>query len=99
MRVTVTARHLDHTPALDAYAREKAGKLEHLFDGITAVHVTMEVGRKGRDGQRAEFIVHVAGAEPCVAHARAKTLYAAIDDAEAKLQGQLRRAKARLRRR
>ena len=99
MRVTVTARHLDHTPAIDAYAREKAGKLEHLFDGITTVAVTLDVGRRGHDGQMAELIAHVAGGGTCVAHAREQTLYAAIDAAEAKLQGQLKRYKAKLRHR
>jgi ribosomal subunit interface protein len=97
MRVTVTARHIDHTPSIDAYAREKAGKLEHLFDGITSVTITLDVGRKGRDGQMAEFIAHVTGGGTCVSHAKAKSLYAAIDAAEARLQGQIRRAKARLR--
>ena len=97
MRVTVTARHIDHTPAIDAYAREKAGKLEHLFDGITSMIITLDVGRRGRDGQMAEFIVHVVGGATCVAHAKGKTLYEAIDATEAKLQGQLKRYKAKLR--
>ncbi len=99
MRVTVTARHIESTPSIEAYALEKAGKLEHLFEGITSVAVTLDVGRKGRDGQMAEFIAHVAGGGTCVSHARGKTLYEAIDTAEAKLQGQLRRYKAKLRRR
>lgn len=99
MRVTVTSRHVDCTPAIEGYAREKAGKLEHLFDGITSVAVTLDVGRKGHDGQMAEFIAHVAGGGTCVAHAKGKLLYDAIDAAEAKLQGQLKRYKARLRHR
>ena len=97
MQVTVTARHVEATQPIKDYAQEKAGKLEHLFDGITSVAVTLDVGRKGHDGQMAEFIAHVVGGGTCVAHAHAETLYAAIDEAEAKLQGQLKRYKAKLR--
>ncbi len=99
MRITVTSRHAEGTPALKAYAREKAGKLEHLFDGITSLAVTLDVGRRGHGGQMAEMIAHVAGGGTCVAHGRGKLLYEAIDVAEAKLQGQLRRYKAKLRHR
>ena len=99
MRVTVTARHIEHTPAIDAYAKEKALRLEHFFDGITSVAVTLDVGRRGRDGQMAEFIAHVAGGGTCVAHGKARSLYEAIDAAESRLQGQLNRTKAKLRRR
>lgn len=97
MQVTITARHVDHTPAIDAYAREKAGKMAHLFEGILSIAVTLDVGRKGHDGQTAEFIAHVPGGGTCVAHGKGVSLYEAIDAAEAKLQGQLKRYKAKLR--
>ena len=97
MRVVVTASHVDATPAIQDYAREKAGRLEHLFEGIRSVFVTLDVGRKGHAGQMAEMIAHITGGGLCVARAKGKLLYGAIDEAESKLQGQLRRTKAKLR--
>ena len=99
MRVLVTARHVAATKAIQDYARDKAGRLEHLFEGLRLVGVTLDVGRKGHAGQTAEFLAHITGGGLCVARAKGKLLYEAIDEAEAKLQGQLRRRKARLRRR
>ena len=99
MRVTVTARHVDITEAIQDYAEDKAGRMDHYFDGITSLAVTLDVARKGHGDQMAEFIAHVVGGGTCVAHAKGKSLYEAIDAAEAKLQGQLKRYKAKLRRR
>ena len=99
MRVTVTARHVDITEAIQDYAEDKAGRMHHYFDGITSLAVTLDVARKGHGDQMAEFIAHVVGGGTCVAHAKGKSLYEAIDAAEAKLQGQLKRYKAKLRRR
>ena len=97
MRVTVTARHVSITKAIQEYAEDKAGRVEHFFDGITSLQVTLDVARKGHGDQMAEFIAHVAGGGTCVAHGKGKSLYEAIDAAEAKCQGQLKRYKARLR--
>lgn len=46
----LTYRGLGHSPALDAFVREQADKLERLFDGIVACRVVIELAeaRRGR---------------------------------------------------
>ncbi len=99
MRITVTSRHVEATPTVVAYAHEKAAKVEHLLEGILSVSVTLDVGRRGHAGQTAEFIARVPKGGTFVSHSRGTSLYEAIDLAEGKLLSQLRRVKAKLRRR
>jgi putative sigma-54 modulation protein len=38
MRLTISFKHLKHTPALDQRIKDKSEKLEKYFDGNTSVH-------------------------------------------------------------
>jgi len=87
MNITVTGRHLDVTDSIRDYAHEKAGKTNRYFDRISKIEVVL--GRKDSHTYDAEMIAHVDGHRHFVAHGKHEDLYAAIDEAEAKLERQL----------
>lgn len=87
MDITVTGRHLDITDPIRTHATDKAGKLTRFFDRISKVEVVL--GNKDKHTYDVELIAHVDGHEHFVAHGQHEDLYAAIDDAEHKLERQL----------
>jgi putative sigma-54 modulation protein len=96
MQVTVSGRHMAINDAVDAYCREKAGRLTRFFDRIQSIEVILD----GKDGQHsAEFIVHSEHTHPFVGHESHADLYAAVDLALDKVEEQVRRHKEKLRNR
>ncbi|MEO1236435.1 MAG: ribosome-associated translation inhibitor RaiA [Planctomycetota bacterium] len=87
MDVTVTGRHLEITDPIRDHAVARANKLPRYFDRISRVEVV--VGRKDNHTYDVELIAHVDGHEHFVAHGQHEDPYAAVDDAEAKLERQL----------
>jgi putative sigma-54 modulation protein len=75
------------------YAREKVGKLEHIFDRLTKVEVTLGVVH---DTNVVEIVADANRGARLVGKAESPDMYAAVDLAEEKLSHQLRRHKARL---
>ncbi len=43
MRVDITCRHIELTPALRDFAQDKLGKLERLLDGAVEAHVVLSI--------------------------------------------------------
>ena len=73
--VQLTFRSMPHSDALAAHLRERAEKLEHLFDRIVSCHVVIELsGHDHRHGDRCRFGVHVGlpGREVLVTHSAAE---------------------------
>ena len=87
MDITVTGRHLDVTDPIRDYAHEKAGKLSRYFDRISKVEVVLS--HRDKRTYDVEMIAHVDGHEHFVAHGRHEDVYAAVDDAQSKLERQL----------
>ena len=94
MDITVTGRDFEVTQAIREHATDKASKLTRFFDRISQVEVVL--GRHDNHTYDAELIAHVDGHDHFVAHGRNEDLYAAIADAEHKIERQLRDHKNRV---
>lgn len=96
MKLIISGRHLDVTEGLKDHAAERFEKLEKYFDNISRIEVTMSVqGTR----QTVEAIVAAGRGTTLVAEVDAADMYAALDLAAAKLEGQLKKLKERIRQR
>ena len=96
MTVTVISRHMEVTPALKAYAEEKAGKLSKYYDLIHEIEVILDAAK---DGSRVEMIVHAEHRNTFVAHHEEGDAYACIDGCMHKLERQITEHKKKYRNR
>lgn len=92
MQINVNGHHVEITPALKEYVTEKLHKLEHHFNHITQIHVTLSV-EKIR--QKAEATVNMAGAQ-IYAEATNEDMYTSIDKMIDKLNKQVVKHKEKL---
>ena len=86
MVVTVSARHMDVTPALKAYAEEKANKLTKYYDRIQEIEVILSAAK---DNTGVEMIVNAEHSDVFIAHHDVGDAYAGIDGCVDKLERQL----------
>ncbi len=91
MKVTVTFRHLDPTPALKTYAIEKLGHVEKLLTKPEQGHWILSVEKKRHTAELAA----VANGEKFVAKETGEDLYAAIDLVIGKVAAQARKRKGK----
>jgi putative sigma-54 modulation protein len=93
MQVSITGRHIDLTEPLKEYTKEKLLHLKHSFDQVVDVHVVLSV-EKFR--QRCEVTIQ---ANRLTVHGSHETedMYASIDGVVDKLNRQLKRYKAKMR--
>ena len=96
MVVTVSARHMDVTPALKQYAQEKANKLTKYYDRIQEIEVVLSAGK---DNTGVEMIVNAEHSDVFIAHHDDGDAYAGIDGCVDKLERQLSDHKKRHRNR
>jgi putative sigma-54 modulation protein len=94
--VTISARHMEVTPALRSYAEQKSGKLPKYFDRIQEIEVIFDAGK---DSTRVEMIVNTEHNGMFIAHHELGDAYACIDACVDKLERQLSDHKKRLRNR
>jgi len=87
MEITVSGKHVDITDAIHAYAVQKVSKLDKYFDQIQRVEVIADKTQANQ--YEVEAIVHVGHHEPFIAKNKDEDLYAAIDQAQNKLERQL----------
>jgi putative sigma-54 modulation protein len=100
VEITVSARHLDISPALKAAAESKFGRLSRFLDGIDRAEVHFVEEKNPRIAAREVCEVTVEGAGHRVrAKAAAADTFAAIDLAVDKLEHQLVTLKSKLVRR
>ena len=85
MQLEITGHHIDVTDSMNAYVREKIGRVTRHFDRVINIHVILEV-QKGR--HRAEASLHVSG-NHIFAEAQADDMYSAIDLLADKLDRQI----------
>jgi putative sigma-54 modulation protein len=99
--VTVASRHMDVTPALKAFAEQKANKLLKYYDRIQEIEVVLDTGREqGRkDHTRVEMIVNAEHKNMFIAHHSDGDAYACIDMCVDKLERQLTDHKDKIRNR
>lgn len=97
MKLNIVGRHLDISPRMENHAREKFGKLDRYFAGIQHADVVLQVNGRG---QAATFGVEAAvvlgHGTRLVGKGQAPDALSAIDQAENRLEKQIRRFHARL---
>ncbi len=82
MDITISARHMDLTDAMDVHIRERIEKLPRYDDHIISIDVTLD------DDAAQEHVEIIARChkDVLVTKSRGHDLYAAIDDAFDKLE-------------
>jgi putative sigma-54 modulation protein len=92
MKINITARHFNLTPALKAYIEEVLTKLERFSNHLLEAHVILE-----KEGYRhiAEMVVH-ANRSTMTAKEESSDMYLAADRAAEKIEKQLKRYEERL---
>jgi len=94
MQVSITGRHVELTEPLKEYVDDKLQHLKHSFDHLVDVHVVLSV-EKFR--QRCEVNMQASGINIHGSH-ETEDMYASIDGVVDKLNRQLKRYRAKLRR-
>lgn len=59
MNTQITARHFKASPTLRAYAEQRVTRLNQYYDGITDVHVILEILNPAMDERQAEIGINV----------------------------------------
>jgi putative sigma-54 modulation protein len=96
-QILITGRHVDVTPAMKEYAREKAGKIAKIHERLTTIEVTLDVEHhKAHRSFVVEIVAHAERGARLVGKIESPDLYAGVDLAEDKVVQQLVRHKDRL---
>ena len=93
MQLDITGHHVDVTPLLNNYIKDKVTRLKRHFDQVLNIHVILEV-EKHRN--KAEASLNVSG-NHIFAHATGHDMYAAIDSLADKLDRQILKHKEKTR--
>lgn len=93
MQLEITGHHIEVTPALNDYVKDKLARIVRHFDQVLNIHVILEVENKTQHS--AEASIHVSG-NHIFANAREGHMYAAIDSLVDKLDRQVLKHKAKL---
>ena len=91
MQTKISVRHGHLNDNAQRYIREKAEKLNHLFERLTQIEVTVDLKTT-----TVEFVVQAEHKHDFVARETNGDVLAATDLAVDKLQGQLRRYKEKI---
>jgi putative sigma-54 modulation protein len=93
VQIKISARHGHLHENTQALIRDKAQKLNHIFNRLTMIEVTVDLKNEEK---WVEFLVQAEHKHDFVAREGAKDLLAAVDLALAKSEMQLRRYKERI---
>jgi putative sigma-54 modulation protein len=85
MNLNITGHHIEVTPAIRDYVKDKLDRVLRHFDQVTSSHVILSVDKLQ---QKAEVTLHVKGKD-IFADAIDADLYAAIDMVADKLDRQV----------
>jgi len=96
VQVKISVRHGHLSEANQQIIKDKAAKLEHLFERLTMIEVTVDLKKTEEDKATAEFVVQAEHKHDFVAKESHHDVIAAVDLALAKVQGQLRRYKEKI---
>ena len=89
MKIQISFKGIEHTPALDERINEKSKKLEKLLEGKTTVKWTCYV----KDGHHYAEVVLLGPKFEYHAHAYSENLYKTLDKAVDKLWTQMHKKK------
>jgi putative sigma-54 modulation protein len=92
MKVTVTGRNVDVTPALRKYAEDKVGKFDKYLSKISEATVTFSIQKHLH---KVDVLIRANGTI-LQAEGITEELYASIDEATSKLDKQVRRHKDKI---
>jgi len=93
MQLDITGHHIDVTPLLKNYIKEKVTRLKRHFDQVLNIHVILEVQKQSH---KAEASLHISG-NHIFAVAKGEDMYAAIDLLADKLDRQIIKHKEKIR--
>lgn len=97
MKLSIVGRHLDISPSMESHAREKFAKLDRYFAGIQHADIVLQVNGRGQAATvGVEAAVVLGHGTRLVGKGQAADALAAIDQAENRLEKQIRRFHARL---
>ena len=90
MKVTISYKHLESTPAIDEITHRKSEKLKKYFDGKINLKWNFTVEKKQHIAH-----CHLTSVDNIDFFAEAQTdsIYSAIDEVESKLEKQIRKKK------
>ncbi len=94
MKINITGRHLDVTPAMKKYTQDKVEKLGRFYDRIHDIEAILS---EEGDRQLVEVKAHVGKGTTLVGKAESTDIYAALDLVVGKLERQITRYKEKLR--
>ena len=94
MRIEVSGKHLELTPAVRDYVEQKATKLPRYYDGVQEIDVVLEKPRS--EEFDVEVRVEVEKHDTFVARASGPDVYHCIDAAVEKMSRQLTDFKEKL---
>ncbi len=92
MQLDITGHHIDVTPLLNNYIKEKVTRLKRHYDQVLNIHVILEVQKHSN---KAEASINVSG-NHIFANAMGHDMYAAIDALADKLDRQILKHKEKL---
>jgi len=93
MQLDITGHHIDVTPLLNNYIKDKVTRLKRHFDQVLNIHVILEVQKHNN---KAEASINVSG-NHISANAVGHDMYAAIDLLADKLDRQILKHKEKIR--
>lgn len=97
MRIDVTGKHIEITPAIQQFCEKKGERLTKIFDGTQQIRMVLEAPQGKKGEFNVEVAVDVVKHKDFIARATDADMYAAIDIAVDKAQRQLRDHKDKLR--
>jgi putative sigma-54 modulation protein len=93
VQIKISVRHGQLSEDVQEHIRQKADKLNHLFDRLTMIQVTIDLKKEGKS---VEFLVQAEHKHDFVAREEHAQVLGAVDLALDKIQMQLRRYKQRI---
>lgn len=93
MQLDITGHHIDVTPLLNNYIKDKVTRLKRHFDQVLNIHVILEVQKHNH---KAEASINVSG-NHIFAIGEGHDMYTAIDSLADKLDRQILKHKEKIR--
>ena len=91
MLFTITGKHTEITESIKKHAEEKTAKLPRFYDSINQVEVIIEGGGSGEGSIKVEVIARAEHSKIFVVTQTGQDVYACIDSAVRRLEGQIRK--------
>ncbi len=96
MRIEVTGRHMEVTPAIERYVTEKCEKLPRYYNGVQAIEALLENVDHSDKSFWVELRVDVVRHDTFVSKVEGEDLHKCVDQCAEKMARQLRDHKEKL---